>query len=170
MNTVKVIDNFLEKKDFKSLSQTLSSDYFPWYFNSGTEYPDPNNLHSFQFTHTFYFNNEILSSWFNNIECILNKLQPTELLKIKANLQPYTDKMIEGNFHIDVYDKNSLTAVYYVNTNNGYTMFEDGTKIESIENRIILFDSNLLHKGSTCSDSKYRNVLNFNFKKDGVQI
>ena len=48
------------------------------------------------------------------------------------------------------------TAVFYVNTNNGYTEFEDGTKVESVENRIIFFDGSRPHNSSTCTDQKIR--------------
>ena len=32
----------------------------------------------------------------------------------------------------------------YMNDNNGYTYFEDGQRVESKENRTVLFPSNLL--------------------------
>ena len=55
------------------------------------------------------------------------------------------------------------TAVFYINTNNGYTEFEDGTRSESIANRMVTFPANLKHRGTTCSDEKTRIVINFNY-------
>ena len=54
-------------------------------------------------------------------------------------------------------------AIYYFNTNNGYTLFENGDKVESIRNRLIMFKSNLRHTGTTCTDKPNRYVLNINY-------
>jgi len=51
----------------------------------------------------------------------------------------------------------------YVNTNNGYTKFEDGTKVESVANRLVTFPANMKHKGTSCTDEKIRVVINFNY-------
>ena len=73
------------------------------------------------------------------------------------------DKIIRHGFHVDFSYVGSKTAIYYVNSNNGYTEFEDGTKIESIKNRIVIFPSNLKHTGTTCTDRKIRTIVNFNY-------
>jgi len=52
-----------------------------------------------------------------------------------------------------------------MNTNNGYTKFEDGTKIESVANRMVFFSSNMKHTGTSCTDEKIRVVINFNYFK-----
>ena len=56
-------------------------------------------------------------------------------------------------------------CVFYVNTNNGYTEFENGEKVKSIENRAVIFDNNIKHFGTTSTDTKRRMVLNLAFKK-----
>ena len=55
------------------------------------------------------------------------------------------------------------TCVFYLNTNDGYTMFKDGTKVESVENRLVLFDSQTQHCGTSCTDKRKRVVLNINY-------
>ena len=50
-----------------------------------------------------------------------------------------------------------------MNTNNGYTEFEDGTKVESVENRIVYFDGSIPHNSSTCTDQKVRAVISINY-------
>jgi hypothetical protein len=50
-----------------------------------------------------------------------------------------------------------------MNTNNGYTLLETGDKIESVENRLVLFPCNILHTGITQTDTKVRVLLTFNF-------
>ena len=55
------------------------------------------------------------------------------------------------------------TSIFYVNTNNGYTKFEDGTKVESVANRLLTFPANMKHTGTSCTDEKTRVVINCNF-------
>ena len=59
--------------------------------------------------------------------------------------------------------KTWTTSVYYINTNNGYAEFENGEKVESVENRIVKFQSNLKHRGTTCTNEQTRVVINFNY-------
>ena len=54
-------------------------------------------------------------------------------------------------------------AVFSLNTCDGFTSLDDGTKIESIENRLLLFDSNKPHASSTCTNAKARFNMNFNY-------
>jgi len=55
-------------------------------------------------------------------------------------------------------------AIYYLNTNNGYTLFKEGKKkINSVKNRMIFFDSDAYHLGTNSTDCKNRLVLNFNY-------
>ena len=61
--------------------------------------------------------------------------------------------------------KQLTTSIFYVNTNNGYTKFEDGTKVESVANRMVIFPSNMKHIGTSCTDEKTRVVINFNYFK-----
>ena len=57
----------------------------------------------------------------------------------------------------------AMNSQLYMNTNNGYTLLEDGTKIDSIENRLTLFPGDMLHTGISQTDTNIRVVLNFNF-------
>ena len=50
-----------------------------------------------------------------------------------------------------------------MNTNNGYTKFEDGSIVESVANRIVTFPANMKHLGTSCTDEKTRVVINFNY-------
>ena len=59
-------------------------------------------------------------------------------------------------------DKNNKIAILYLNTNNGYTLLEDGTKIPSVKNKLALFD-NVSHTDVTCTDTEERVVLNIGY-------
>jgi hypothetical protein len=172
---MQIIDNFLDQDYFNELKELMIvSRTFPWYYNNGVV--RDNEYDNYQFTHVFYANAEPLSSFYKNIKPCAVKLNAISLIRIKANLIPQRDKIIEHGFHIDVAEagdnslpgnlkhvKNIKTAILYMNTNNGYTLFEDGTKVNSIENRMVVFDCATKHTGTTCTDEKLRVVVNFNF-------
>ena len=50
-----------------------------------------------------------------------------------------------------------------MNTNDGYTFFKNGKKIESVANRLIVFNNDMWHGGTSCTDAHERIVINLNF-------
>jgi len=160
---MKIINNFLEKEDFNLLKTSLMSNTFPWYFQDGVVTEKDGNVH---LIHNFYKNYSIHSHLYNLVIPIVEKLNPLSLIRIKTNLLLKTDKIIEHGLHIDQSIKNNnkaKTAILYCNNNNGYTKFEDNKKIISEENKIVIFNNNLKHTGSTCTDEKVRIVININY-------
>ena len=94
------------------------------------------------------------------------KIDPKCILRVKANLQMRTTEIIENGFHWDYPADNyagAKTSIFYINSNDGYTEFEDGTRIESVANRLITFPLNMKHRGTTCTDKPFRLVINFNY-------
>jgi len=156
-----VFDNFLSDDEFKLIQKNIFNENFPWYFSECKIPSDDYNKYNFQFVHMFYYDYSIQSNYFNLLTPLINKLKPKSLIKIKSNLLGCTDKIIEFNKHTDVTFK-CKTAVFYINTNNGYTRLSD-EKIQSIENRICIFDSLIPHTGSTCTDVSTRCVININY-------
>ena len=136
---MQVIDNFLSEGEFKNLRDYISSTSFPWYFGLVTT-----DSKIAQFVHTFYANDAPTSTW-PHVSFLRAKLNMAALVRIKVNLNPKTEtlQVHKDAFHIDYPD--ITTAVYYFNTCDGYTLFEDGTKVNSVENRIVIFDSNMRH-------------------------
>lgn len=161
---MKIINNFLSINDFKNLEQNiLQNGYFPWYLNNGVNILNDGN---FQFTHTFYKDFRIYSSFFDSINPILLKLEINSLVRIKANLTMKSEKIIEHGFHTDFNFERKMigtTAIYYLNDNNGYTKFKDGTKIFSEANKLIYFNSDIEHSGTNCTDKDLRAVINLNY-------
>ena len=89
-----------------------------------------------------------------------------KVIRIKANKTFKKKENIESAMHTDVTrkdDEKFKTAVFYCNSNNGSTMFENGKKVESIANRAVVFDGRTLHCGVDCTDSLRRVVINFNY-------
>lgn len=93
---------------------------------------------------------------------MLKKLEVKSLIKAKANLNPYSPKLYKGYFHSDTVHDN-LTAVYYLNENNGYTFLKNNKKVKSKENRIVIFDAQMKHAGTNTTNEKKRVVLNLNY-------
>ena len=166
---MKVIDNFLPEYQFKQISNVILSYSFPWYWNDGviSGDGDVNNPMSYQFTHRIFDLHEggILSDYYSLFDIIQQRLGVKNLLRIKENLNPRTVFHRKTGYHTDLSWLNShhQTAVYYINTNNGWTEFKKGGKVKSVANRIVIFDSNLEHTGVTCTNEKRRVIVNFNY-------
>jgi hypothetical protein len=156
---MKIINNVLTNQEFLKIEDTFTSDFFPWFITKGILVGQDN----YQFTHIFYQNFLINSNQFELIKPIIKILNPSAIIKIKGNLLTKAEKIIEHGMHTDVKIENSKTAVYYVNTNNGYTKFKNGKKINSQANTLVIFNSNIEHTGTTCTDKDYRIILNFNY-------
>ena len=88
----------------------------------------------------------------------------TAIARIKAICVLRTPELIEftWGFHTD-FNNNEITAIYYINDNDGYTLFEDGTKVESVANRFVRFPCTTRHTGTTCTDTDRRLLINFNY-------
>jgi hypothetical protein len=96
---------------------------------------------------------------------LINNINPSDLMRVKGNLGVKTSEHVEGGFHTDTNAnfKHNI-AIFYLNTNNGYTKFEDGTVVDSVANRLVVFDSSLLHSGFSQTDKNVRCVINLNYK------
>ena len=163
---IKVIDNFLKQEEFQFIQQFFYSDNLTWFWNE-TIAGENDSLNNFQFTHTFFrTRNPYLENNFSPfghyLKAIFLRLAPMYTLRVKANLRPRTSFPHKSNWHTDISVK-SLTAIFYIDTNNGYTEFKSGEIINTVENRIVIFDSNLEHRGVSCTDQKRRTVLNINY-------
>ncbi len=163
-----VIDNFLPKEEFNFIQSRILGSNFPWVMHDIVAPaklscdPKYNN----QFVHSFYTSPFVESQHFELLSPILNLLQPEAIIRIKANIVPCTNEIIEHGFHTDLPGKLEQvckTAVLYLNTNNGYTLFSNGERVPSVENRIAIFDTTDLHTGTSCTDTAYRAVINFNY-------
>ena len=155
---MKITDNFLDKSEFENINKTFHLSNFPWYFMPFKVHEGDDN---YQFYHLFIAKGKVLSNHFDILHPILKKLGVKEILRIKANLTLKQNKHIQSDMHVDF--KDCKTAIFYLNTNNGYTLFDKGDKIPSKENRVVEFDSNLKHCAVDHTDTKYRIVINFNF-------
>tara|TARA_B100000131_G_scaffold224145_1_gene215776 strand:+ start:668 stop:1201 length:534 start_codon:yes stop_codon:yes gene_type:complete len=170
---VRVIDNFLSPTEFKKIKEIMMGDYLPWYYNRGIVINNdkPGN---YQLTHLFYANREPdgrermsdnCSIVCENLMTKLGISSKSRLIRIKANMNPQTFFHRNGGYHMDYIDEveKVTTAVYYVNTNNGWTHIKGYGKVKCKENRIALFDSRTQHAGFSCTDQDVKVVININY-------
>ena len=168
MKNLKIFDNLLEKKDFEFIQHHMMGSQFPWHkgivTNEKRDIPLCDELDNIQFCNWIYKMNEPGGPEIKIVNSIINHpiLAMTSLVRVKANMTIRSNKIIEHGWHRDGYF-GCNAAIYYVNTNDGYTKFEDGTKVESVENRLITFNSQDTHTGTNCTNQKVRCVLNFNY-------
>ena len=103
------------------------------------------------------------SPYFRGLLPILEKLNIKSLIRVKANLYPYSGETLhEHEMHID-YDFPHYSAILSLNTCDGYTKLEDGTKVESIANRMLIFDGNQKHCSTTTTSKFARINININY-------
>lgn len=173
---IAIVDNFLTKEQFNFLHYHVLGDgneNLKWNFRDFTVGLNPEELEnkdSYQFTNLVFYKNRIYNEeFFNNlIPLFEQRLEIEHWLKIKLNFRPI-GKKIETGLHNDLLHEDGfmfLTAVFYLNDNNGYTEIitkkSEKVKVESVENRCVIFRGDLFHQAVT-SDDNHRIVLNINF-------
>ena len=169
---MEVIDNFLSESHFKFITDQVLNADFPWYFNDHIVGLENRGKGEFQFTHTLMTaqgispvpERETHSNYYSLFIPVLEQLEANKSFRIKANLLSRTLFHRKSGYHIDIPRIGEhQTAIYYLNTNNGWTEFKKGGKVKSVANRIVIFDSDLKHRGVTCTDEQRRVVINFNY-------
>lgn len=169
---MQIEDDFLDASTFKTIQNLVLSDYFPWFYNRSILYGnvDDNDYEKehFQFTHRLFDKEAggVLSEAISEFDPLFEKIGMKELLRAKLNLGYRAEEAYQGGWHTDLKTspyKTLTTAVFYLNTNNGYTEFKDGTIVDSIENRIAAFDTSLEHTGVSQTDKQVRVLLNLNY-------
>jgi len=158
-----VKDDFLTLEELDQLESIINNPFFPWFYQTVQTWDDDPF-----FCHVLYHADEPRSEFYKPVQNIFKKyINWSSMYRLNVNLCPKIGST--SNFHTDTNGKDNeevmTTSIFYLNTNNGYTEFEDGTKVESIANRMVTFPANLKHRGTSCTDEKTRVVINFNYFK-----
>ena len=157
---IEIVDNFLPEEEFKSIQSFMMGGEFRWFYSEGRVVQDDGLYHM---AHTFFQpevgpNSKHIDMW----NRFMIKVEAKKCQRIKANLTFKTPTPEPTHYHIDYNDMK--TAIFYINTNNGYTEFESGVRVSSVANRACIFDSNLKHRGTTHAEGdQQRIVVNFNY-------
>lgn len=159
----KIIDDVLPREEFENIKNFIFDSSFPWNLTPVVTNEEENlpMTASYYFTHEFWsgFNTEPQAQVFAPL---LNLMNCKAVMRIKANLYPSTGTIVHHDDHCD-YEFSHKGAIFYLNTNNGLTILDGKIDVESVENRLLLFDSSKPHRSTTCSDDKCRVNVNFNF-------
>ena len=143
----KIKNNFFKKDEFNKMKYIITQP----------------NFNCFLQTSVVYKEDCICSPFYKDIVIpFIDKLKIKKLLRSKLNLYPKTHKQIIHGFHTDSRDKHNV-VLFYFNTNNGQTLFKN-KKINSKENKAVIFDGSLEHSSTTCTDQNYRITLNINYE------
>ena len=155
----KIINNFLEKNLFKKIQTILFSEEINWFFKEHMTIND-----NYFFCHNFYNNNMPYSPFYNDIVPIFKKLNVKSIISARANLVLKKEQSFKSTFHVDKPYKCN-TAILYMNTCNGYTLLDSNQniKIESNENKMLIFESQINHASVSQTDIDRRIVINFNY-------
>lgn len=156
-----VVNNFLPEEQFQAIKKVILGSSIPWYYSpyvASHRFKDD----GFYFLHTFYDYFKPNSPYFDFVLPLVNRIDVKAIVRMKANMYTNVGHQLKNNYHVDEHFPHK-GMVYYVNTNNGYTELEDGTIIESVENRALLFDSSKEHRSVACTDEKCRVTINLNY-------
>lgn len=172
-------DEFCDDLIEKIMSLSSSESNFPWYWVQVI----PQNVvvggftdqvcdykRNWQFSHNFWQNFRQNSDFFDLVKPIIEKINPNRLERVKANIHPWEETQVTHGFHTDV-TSIGFTSIYYINDNNGKTIFRtvdqngefEYVEVLSKKNRLITFDSRIMHSGTNQTDTPYRLVLNINY-------
>ena len=172
-NNLEIIDNFLDSEDFLEVKNFIMSPRCQWRYVNFIAHKDGRDqdrdgyfIHSFKDCHPETFidrfpespNYSIMSKLMNKIK---EKIKFQNILRIRSSLYPRRDIQKPDPFHVD-YDFSHTVCIFYLNTNNGCTMFENEEKIPSVENQLVIFDGQKKHCSVVQTDASARYIVNIN--------
>ena len=164
-----IVDNFLPEEDYLKMQDYFFSSRVDWYAGNitppKTDEKD-DHLNNLQFVHSFYSTAEFShpSPHLKALLPVLDRIPIYQILRIKMNLNPRTETPWVSGFHTDTEGLDNLTSIFYLNTCNGATVFEEsGEEYESIGNRLITFPAKMRHASKTTTNAHARCVLNINY-------
>ena len=170
-----IIDNFLSEKTFNDISNIIMDDdgktNFMWHHVANIENitpPSKKFVNLFYMVHLLYnldHDEEYKDSFYEILDPIFSALVDMGIIKcwrVKCNLYPNTETLREHAYHTDNKESH-IAAIYALNTCDGYTKFKDGTKVDSIANRMYFFDGGIEHASTTTTNVPARFNINFNF-------
>ena len=173
MSKIEIIDNFLNKDDFNELKVFLMSPRSQWRFVDFIAHKDGRDedkdgyfVHSFtDLDPTSFKERFLVSPDYKKISRLLDsikkKVNYKQILRVRSSLYPRRDKQKPDPFHID-YNFDHKVCIFYVNTNNGFTLFENGEKVSSVANRLMIFDGLEKHCSVVQTDTAARCIVNIN--------
>lgn len=166
---IQLIDNFLPEYQFRPLKKLLLGNNFSWFYQPTIVYNSDQEGSSLPQLYYYFYDridgwSEDPHNYRNFLYPLIDKINPFNLVRIKANLTTKYTKNVLSGYHTDFDTKYELTtAIFYVNTTDAPTYFVDGSKVDCVANRFISFPSTFKHSGSFTTNSQNRVVINLNY-------
>ena len=167
-----IIDNFLNEDDFLELKKFITTPRCDWRFIRAITFKDNKSDNNGYFVHSFCDRDPQtlkerfpVSPHYQKLDKLIHKVKEKvdykNILRVRSSLYPRRDFQSPDPFHID-YEFPHKVCLFYVNTNNGYTQFEKGEKISSVENQLLIFDGLERHSSVVQTDTAARFIININ--------
>ena len=159
-SSIQIIDNYLPINKFRYLQNIFFNpdSAFPWFYvNYISQETDDSD---FYFYHFLYKDEKKCSPFYDQM---IPSLIDKKVYRAKCNLYTKKDKEIHTGYHVDLPYKHRV-LLYSLNTNNGFTLFENGDKILSKENQAVLFDGKIKHKSVAQTDERVRININIDYE------
>lgn len=159
----KIIDNYLPKEQFDQIYDYITAPDFAWFLMDTVAYWYERNNIDFYFVHTVYQDHKPNSDIYNLLyNTILKRLNPKAILRIKCNLYTNLGMALNNAMHTD-YEFKHKGALFFLTDCDGPTTLADGTKVESVKNRMLLFDPSVEHCSSHPTNAKQRFTIIVNY-------
>ena len=164
---MKIIDNYINNDDLKTIKNRIGSrTKFDWYLSDRAN-EETNDDRGFQFFHNFVWAGKIMYPGVEPyLKILLDPLnKKLKVHRCKVNLFIRQEEPIKMGFHTDYDIDNMKTLLFYLQDSNGYTEFENGEKVESKENRALIFSSNIRHQTVSQTNIMFRTNINLNYEE-----
>ena len=169
----KVLDNFLDQDSFLEVKKFITSPRCQWRFVDFIAHKDKRDndkdgyfIHSFTDRHPETLEERFqVSPNFTILSKLMKRIKEDisykNVLRVRSSLYPRRHTQNPDPMHVD-YTFPHTVCIFYVNTNNGYTMFDDGEKVSSLENRLLIFNGSEKHCSVVQTDTSGRFIININ--------
>jgi len=161
-------DNFLVNSEYQKLKSKIISSEMPWFYVEKDTHPITENSNGY-FRNYFYKNQMPCHPYYEDCIPLLNEIGCVTPIEIRANLNFRDIDSKSSGFHTDNNHKYVKTALLFFTTCNAKTMLKYKNKeiyIDSVENRILIFNSSVEHKLIYQTDTHKRYILNINYYGD----
>ena len=181
---IKVFENFLSKSYHEQILEMMSSENFPWYYYKNISIEEGNNLNEYGFSHMFWAQEtgqrDSTQTWFlkSALLQIMDVAECNAIIRSRGDMTTYTSKNFVHRPHID-YDFPHISSIYYVNESDGDTIFynqrannineinnlnlQEYKRVAPKANRLVVFEGDIVHTGSSPINFKKRILINSNF-------
>ncbi len=159
---MKIVQEYIKEKHiYENIKSILLSNTFPYNFydNVANQFDSQN----FFFGHILLQEGKVTSPYFFDIGMpILGRLEFNYIHRMKINCFVKGAEHIVSESHRDMNEPHKV-ALWSLNTNNGYTLFDNGDRVPSVENQMVYFDGSEKHSTVSQTDSKLRINVNINY-------